>query len=77
MTLTYFPSRYIFAATSLAYESTQWAEDIHLFAGAFEQPDQLQPRFHIFWSERLPWLCLSDELPRFLTTPSAGDLADS
>ena len=26
--------------------------------------------------ERLPWLCLSDQLPRYRSTPSAGDLAD-
>ena len=60
--------------TSLAYENTRWAGDIHLMAGAFDTPERLRPLFHVFAGERLPWLCLTDDLPRYRTTPSAGDL---
>ena len=60
--------------TSLAYQSEQWADDIHLFVGAFDDPEALKPEFHIFSGERLNWLVLSDHLPRYRTTPYAGDL---
>lgn len=60
--------------TSLSYQSEQWPEDIHLMAGAFDEPERLEPEFHIFADEKLPWLCLADPLPRFRTTPSAGDI---
>ena len=60
--------------TSLAYQSELWAEDIHLFVGSFDDPVALKPEFHIFAEERLDWLPLSDQLPRYRTTPSAGHL---
>lgn len=59
--------------TSLAYQNKQWPDDIHLMVGAFDEPEILEPEVHIFADERLPWLCLSDPLPRFKTTPSASD----
>lgn len=59
--------------TSLSYESERWPTDIHLMLGAFDEPDTLVPEFHIFVTDRLPWLCLADDLPRYRTTPSAGE----
>jgi len=60
--------------TSIAYQSSSWPKDTHLMSGAFDDPSVLEPEFHIFAEERLPWLRLSEELPRFKTTPSAGNL---
>jgi hypothetical protein len=60
--------------TSIAYQSEQWPEDIHLMVGAFDEPERLVPEFHIFTESRLPWLCVSDALPRFEATPSVDDL---
>lgn len=60
--------------TSLCYESDRWPDDIHLMVGALQEPDELRPQFHIFAAERLNWLCLADPLPRYRTTPSAGEL---
>lgn len=58
--------------TALSYENELWPADVHLMLGAFERPQDLPPRFHIFAAEQLPWLRLSDLLPRFPATPSAG-----
>lgn len=60
--------------TALCYENKRWAGDIHLMIGAFEQPPTLKPAFHIFAQEQLPWLHFADGLPRYRTTPSAGEL---
>jgi hypothetical protein len=60
--------------TSIAYQSEQWPEDIHMMVGAFDEPERLVPEFHIFTENRLHWICISDALPQFKTTPSAGDL---
>jgi hypothetical protein len=62
--------------TSLAYQSAQWPNDIHLMAGALDAPETLRPEFHIFAAERLAWLQLADDLPRYRTTPGDGDLLD-
>ncbi len=44
--------------------------------GAFDKPETLKPAFHIFAQERLSWLHIGDDLPRYRTTPSAGELMD-
>jgi hypothetical protein len=62
--------------TALSYENEHWPGDIHLMIGAFERPDALQPQFHIFAEERLPWLKLADGLPQYRTTPSDGRLME-
>ncbi len=59
--------------TSIAYQSEHWAEDIHLFVGTFDECRKMKPEFHIFAEEHLDWLAISDHLPRFRTTPSAGE----
>lgn len=60
--------------TTLTYESDRWPDDIHIMVATFERPDLLEPQFHIFAAERVPWLDLHDPLPRYLGTPGEGRL---
>ncbi len=60
--------------TSLTFESTLWPDDVHLMVGNFDAPGDFAPQCHVFTAERMPWLHLADGLPRYRTTPSAGDL---
>jgi hypothetical protein len=62
--------------TSLSYENERWPADIHLMVGAFDDPKPLAPAFHIFAREQLPWLHLTDALPRYPTTPSGKSPTD-
>jgi hypothetical protein len=62
--------------TALSYENERWPADIHLMIGAFEHPERLTPQFRIFTEEQIPWLKLADGLPRYRTTPGAGELMD-
>ena len=59
--------------TTLSYENERWPDDVHVMVAVFERPELLVPQFHIFAEERLPWLHLADGLPRYRTTPSAGE----
>lgn len=59
--------------SALAYQSDQWPKDVHLFVGTFDDPELLEPQFHLFSKEQLTWLKLADDLTRFPTTPSAGN----
>lgn len=55
--------------TPVAYESNKIANEIHLYIGTLENPDKYQPQFHVFCKERLPWLTISDNTPRYDTLP--------
>lgn len=59
--------------TSLTFESTRWPDDVHLMVGNFNAPEDFAPQCHVFAAERLSWLHIADGLPRYRTTPSAGD----
>jgi hypothetical protein len=56
--------------TPMAYEAEKFSHEIHLYAASLDDPRDFQPDFHVFDSERLPWIQLSDHLPRFEKTGS-------
>ena len=60
--------------TSISYENDQWSEDIHLMIGAFDCPELLEPDFHIFTKDQLDWMNVTDNLVRYETTPSDGNI---
>ena len=39
-------------------------ETIDFSVATLDEPDALAPQFHIFWSSRIGWFELSDDLPR-------------
>lgn len=55
--------------TAISYQSDRWPGEIHLLVGAFDDPNAFAPEVHVYWAERVPWLELADELPRFDTVP--------
>jgi hypothetical protein len=50
--------------TPIAYRSAKYADEIHFYAASLEDPARVVPRFHVHWAEKLPWVELSDSLPR-------------
>jgi hypothetical protein len=54
--------------TPIAFEHDKFPHEIHLYAASLENPENFQPDFHVYWSERLPWLHWSDGLPKYATT---------
>lgn len=58
--------------TPLSYEGARWPDEIHILAGALDDPAALKPQAHVYVGEKLPWVRLSDGLPRFRTVASEG-----
>mgnify|MGYP002623984934 CR=1 FL=1 len=52
--------------TQLAYRTTKLTDEIHGFAATLDDPLQFEPEAHFFHAERLAWLHLADDLPRYL-----------
>ena len=60
--------RRLFCATCgspVAYESDRWPEETHFYAASLEKPEAYRPEFHVFWSEKVPWIDLADDLPKY------------
>lgn len=51
--------------TPMAYESERWPEEVHFYAATLEDPADFAPEFHVHWAERLPWVQLDDDLPKY------------
>ena len=50
--------------TPLSYMSTRWPGEIHLYAATLNDPSVFKPEAHVHWSERVPYLTVTDELPK-------------
>ncbi len=51
--------------TPLTYARADTPDEIDLLLATLDDPGRLTPAYHIWVSERLPWVSLSDGLPRF------------
>ncbi|MEM7719341.1 MAG: GFA family protein [Pseudomonadota bacterium] len=47
------------------YQSTRWPDETHLYAASLDDPSAFQPEAHYHFAERVPWLGVGDELPKF------------
>ncbi|WP_170607324.1 GFA family protein [Ruegeria arenilitoris] len=47
-----------------SFETEVFPEEVHLYAATLEDTNLYKPTAHIFWSERLPWVQVSDDLPK-------------
>jgi hypothetical protein len=51
--------------TPIAFEHDKYPNEIHLYAASLENSAEFTPQSHVHWAERVPWILLSDELPRY------------
>jgi hypothetical protein len=49
----------------MSFETAVFPEETHLYANSLEDPSVYEPKAHIFWSERVPWLTSLDRLPKY------------
>ena len=47
------------------YQNELWPMETHLYAASLEEPTKFSPQAHYHWAERLPWVQIADDLPKF------------
>lgn len=50
--------------TQMAYRSTRFPGEMHFYAATLQDPAGFQPENHVHSGEAVPWVHLSDGLPR-------------
>jgi hypothetical protein len=58
--------------TPLAYEGERWPDEVHILAATLDDPSAIKPQAHVYVGQKLPWVQLSDGLPRYRTVGSEG-----
>ena len=59
--------------TPMTYEADRCPEEVHLYVSTLDEPGAYQPQLHVFFAERIPWMDLNDDLPRYQgLTPGAA-----
>ena len=51
--------------TPIAYDADAYPDEIHFYAACLEYPAGVIPQFHVYCAEKLPWVELADDLPRY------------
>lgn len=48
----------------LTFESEVFPEETHIYAITLDDLSHYKPTAHIFWSERVPWVQVADDMPK-------------
>ena len=51
--------------TPMTYEANWCPDEVHLYVSTFDDPGAHRPQVHVFFAERIPWMELEDDLPRY------------
>jgi len=60
----------------VAYDADKHADEIHFYLASLEDASGLEPTFHVFAGEKVPWVKLGDDLPKYVTGTSGPKLGD-
>ncbi len=52
----------------IAYDSDRQPDEIHFYPACMEDPGAYAPQFHVYYGEKLPWIEVSDDLPKYQRT---------
>lgn len=50
--------------TTLFFQSSRWSNETHIALGTLKDELDREPSSHVYWDRHVPWLQLSDSLPR-------------
>lgn len=51
--------------SAMAYLGREFPNEIFLYAASLEEPATYMPEMHVHYRERVPWLHIEDDLPKF------------
>lgn len=60
--------------TPMAFASTRWPEETHLYAASLDDPTLFAPTAHVNWGERVDWADLHDGLKKYTTSGDDGEI---
>jgi len=49
----------------MTYQFTGWPDETHLYAATLDDPTNFAPQAHFHYAERLPWIEITDDLPKY------------
>lgn len=56
--------------TQMTYQYDGWPDETHLYAATLDDPATFKPQAHFHFAERLPWVHITDDLPKY---PGSAD----
>ncbi len=59
--------------TQVLYQNEIWPTETHLYAATLDDPTLFEPAAHFHFAERVPWLRVVDDLPKY---PGSADQTD-
>ncbi|HUS55924.1 MAG TPA: GFA family protein [Thermohalobaculum sp.] len=62
----------------VAYDADKFADEIHFYLASLEDALGVEPKFHVFVGEVVPWVKVGDDLPKYVTGtsgPKQGEAA--
>lgn len=58
--------------TPLTYEAERIPDEIHILVGTFDDHDGIAPERHVWWEEKVAWLEVADDLPKYARFSRGG-----
>ena len=49
----------------IGFEAAHYPGGMHLYAASLEDPADFRPEFHVNYQSKLPWLEITDDLPKY------------
>jgi hypothetical protein len=62
--------------TPVAYSADKFPDEIHFYLSALEDASGIEPKFHVFAGEKVPWVELGDDLPKYVMGTSGPKLGE-
>ena len=59
--------------SQMLYQADRWPSETHLYAATLDDPTRFEPRAHFHWDERLTWVHITDDLPKYAATADDAD----
>lgn len=56
--------------SQMTYQYEGWPDETHLYAATMDDPSLFEPKAHFHFAEKLPWIEINDNLPRY---PGSAD----
>ena len=59
--------------TLMTIRSPRWPKECHLFAATLDHPETFQPQAHFHFAEKLSWVSITDDLPKYAASADTAE----